>query len=87
MAWLLFLDESGHDHKQMPYEVRGGVALQLDLGDFQIPVAVLSPEEIMRLPARLAELVAIDHNGLSHTGSKRFAICLAQGFKSVPNGL
>ena len=28
MAWLLFLDESGHDHKQMPYEVRGGVAFQ-----------------------------------------------------------
>jgi len=28
MAWLLFLDESGHDHKQMPYEVRGGVAVQ-----------------------------------------------------------
>jgi hypothetical protein len=28
MSWLLFLDESGHDHKQMPYEVRGGVAIQ-----------------------------------------------------------
>ncbi len=28
MSWLLFMDESGHDHKQMPYEVRGGVALQ-----------------------------------------------------------
>ena len=28
MAWLLFLDESGHDHRQMPYEVRGGVAIQ-----------------------------------------------------------
>jgi hypothetical protein len=27
MAWLLFLDESGHDHRQMPYVVRGGVAL------------------------------------------------------------
>ncbi len=27
MSWLLFLDESGHDHKSMPYEVRGGVAL------------------------------------------------------------
>lgn len=27
MSWLLFLDESGHDHKQLPYEVRGGVAL------------------------------------------------------------
>jgi hypothetical protein len=27
MSWLLFMDESGHDHKQMPYEVRGGVAL------------------------------------------------------------
>lgn len=28
MALLLFLDESGHDHKQMPYEVRGGIAIQ-----------------------------------------------------------
>jgi len=27
LAWLLFLDESGHDHKSMPYEVRGGIAL------------------------------------------------------------
>ncbi|MCC5877618.1 MAG: DUF3800 domain-containing protein [Candidatus Sumerlaeia bacterium] len=27
MSWLLFMDESGHDHRQMPYEVRGGVAL------------------------------------------------------------
>ena len=26
MSWLLFLDESGHDHKHCPYEVRGGVA-------------------------------------------------------------
>ncbi len=28
MGWLLFLDESGHDHKQMPYEVRGGIAIK-----------------------------------------------------------
>ena len=28
MSWLLFLDESGHDHKTMPYEVRGGVTLR-----------------------------------------------------------
>jgi len=27
VSWLLFLDESGHDHKSMPYEVRGGIAL------------------------------------------------------------
>lgn len=27
MSWLLFLDESGHDHNQCPYEVRGGVAV------------------------------------------------------------
>lgn len=27
MSWLLLLDESGHDHRTMPYEVRGGVAL------------------------------------------------------------
>jgi len=27
MSWLLFMDESGHDHKTTPYEVRGGIAL------------------------------------------------------------
>ena len=29
MAWLFFIDESGHDHKTMPYEVRGGVAVHV----------------------------------------------------------
>ena len=29
MSYLLFLDESGHDHKTMPYEVRGGVAIHV----------------------------------------------------------
>jgi hypothetical protein len=27
MSWLLFIDESGHDHRNTPYEVRGGVAI------------------------------------------------------------
>lgn len=27
MSWLFFMDESGHDHKQCPYEVRGGIAI------------------------------------------------------------
>lgn len=27
MSYLLFIDESGHDHQSMPYEVRGGVAV------------------------------------------------------------
>ena len=32
---MLFLDESGHDHKQMPFEVRGGVAIHVSkLWDF-----------------------------------------------------
>jgi Protein of unknown function (DUF3800) len=30
MTWLLFMDESGHDHRQMPMEVRGGVALHVN---------------------------------------------------------
>ncbi len=29
MTWLLFIDESGHDHKALPLEVRGGVALEI----------------------------------------------------------
>lgn len=27
MSWRLFLDESGHDPRQTPYEVQGGVAI------------------------------------------------------------
>ena len=27
MAWLLFMDECGHDHQDVPYEVRGGFAI------------------------------------------------------------
>ena len=29
MSWLFFIDESGHDHKKMPLEVRGGVAIHV----------------------------------------------------------
>ena len=29
MAWLFFIDESGHDHKTTPYEVRGGIAIHV----------------------------------------------------------
>ena len=32
---------------------------QLDLGDLQIPVAVLRPDEVVDLPTRLAELVLV----------------------------
>lgn len=31
MTWLLFIDESGHDHKTTPYEVRGGFAIHVRL--------------------------------------------------------
>jgi hypothetical protein len=29
MSWLLFIDESGHDHKVTPLEVRGGFAIHV----------------------------------------------------------
>ena len=29
MTWLLFIDESGHDHRTTPYEVRGGGAIHV----------------------------------------------------------
>ncbi len=57
MSWLLFLDESGHDHKAMPYEVRGGVAIhssqlwpfiqgmqRLELDCFGCPLALYKKE-------------------------------------------
>lgn len=29
MSYLLFMDESGHDHRNCPYEVRGGIAIHV----------------------------------------------------------
>ena len=29
MTWLLFIDESGHDHRTTPYEVQGGFAIHV----------------------------------------------------------
>ncbi len=29
MSWLFFIDESGHDHNACPFEVRGGMAVQM----------------------------------------------------------
>jgi hypothetical protein len=29
VTWLLFMDESGHDHRGVPLEVRGGVAIHI----------------------------------------------------------
>jgi uncharacterized protein DUF3800 len=28
MAWFLFIDESGQDHREAPYEVLAGVAIE-----------------------------------------------------------
>ncbi|WP_312260940.1 DUF3800 domain-containing protein [Candidatus Igneacidithiobacillus taiwanensis] len=53
MSWLLFLDESGHDHKNCPYEVRGGIALQArKLWPF---VQQLQQAELAAFGARLHE--------------------------------
>lgn len=42
MSYLFFLDESGHDHKVCPYEVRGGVVLHASrLWRFVQDVAIL----------------------------------------------
>lgn len=75
MAWLFFIDESGHDHKHMPYEVRGG---------FAIHVSELWPfaQAMQRLEAdcfgcRLSD-VGKEIKGSSLIDRKRFAFA-AQG--------
>lgn len=53
MSWLLFLDESGHDHRHCPYEVRGGVALHA--GKLWPFVQRLQLAELQTFGARLHE--------------------------------
>ena len=56
MSWLLFLDESGHDHQSMPYEVRGGVALHASqVGPF---VRGMQEREFVSFGTRLHEFRA-----------------------------
>lgn len=54
MSWLLFMDESGHDHRQMPYEVRGGVAIHS--GKLWPFVQAIQSLEVASFGIRLSEV-------------------------------
>lgn len=69
MAWLLFVDESGHDHRSMPYEVRGGVALHASrVWPF---VQAMEQLEIMTFGVALRDY-KVELKGSRLLGSKRF---------------
>jgi Protein of unknown function (DUF3800) len=53
VSWLLFLDESGHDHKNCPYEVRGGVAIHASM--LWLLVQELQAAELSAFGANLRE--------------------------------
>ena len=69
MSYLLFMDESGHDHKSMPYEVRGGVALPI--GNIWPFVRALQQLELDCFGARLA-LYKKELKGSTLLDRKRF---------------
>ncbi len=75
MSWLLFLDESGHDHKQMPYEVRGGIALHV--GQLWPFVRAMQRLELDAFGARLP-LYKMELKGSTLLDNKRFKFA-AQG--------
>lgn len=53
MAWFLFIDESGQDHKESPYEVLAGVAIKdEDLWDL---IKELHDAEVARFGRRYSE--------------------------------
>lgn len=53
MSYLLFMDESGHDHKSVPYEVRGGICVHSSKVAALIKDIEVSEKEIFG--CRLAE--------------------------------
>lgn len=69
MSYLLFIDESGHDHKSMPYEVRGGVALPV--GKIWPFVRALQQLELDCFGARLS-LYKKELKGSTLLDKKRF---------------
>ena len=56
MAWFLFIDESGHDRRQAPYEVLAGVAVQ-DCFVWDL-IKELHAAELRRFGRRYSEGVA-----------------------------
>lgn len=69
MTWLLFLDESGHDHHHAPYEVRGGVAVPTArLWEFTRRV---HEAELLWFGVRLAD-VGIEFKGAKLLEKQRF---------------
>lgn len=76
MSWLLFLDESGHDHRHMPYEVRGGIALHV--GKLWPFVRGLQALERNAFGVRLQEY-SKELKGASLLDSKRFRFAAQMG--------
>lgn len=69
MSWLFFLDESGQDHKNTPYEVRGGIALHA--GKLWSFVQQVQQLELAAFGARLAEFKS-EIKGAKLVEKKRF---------------
>ena len=69
MSWLFFLDESGQDHKNAPYEVRGGVALHA--GKLWSFVQQVQQLELASFGTRLAEFRS-EIKGAKLVDKKRF---------------
>lgn len=69
MTWLLFMDESGHDHRNTPLEVRGGVAIHASkIWSF---TQVIQKAEIEAFGTRLADY-HIELKGHKLLETKRF---------------
>lgn len=70
LSYLFFLDESGHDHRNCPYEVRGGIVLHADrLWRFAQELATL---EESCFGVRLSEF-KIEAKGSTLLDKKKFA--------------
>ena len=58
MSWLLFMDESGHSHKELPYDTKSSLLL-----DFRRGAQRVSPIRRHRLCALACSLVPMGMGG------------------------
>jgi hypothetical protein len=88
MSYLFFIDESGHDHKNCPYEVRGGIVIHASsLWSF---IQQFRDLEISSFGVELADF-GVELKGSSLLKSKRFLhaqqgeTLMTQPAESMPN--
>lgn len=84
MSWMLFLDESGHDRRESPYEVLAGLAVE-DRVLWRLIQALRSAQDD-NFGIRLFDAYGVEAKGHTPGGYATWGFCVIENLKAADGG-